>query len=335
MKTGILLALGPPLVLVTMAPTHTAWAGPSVPTGAYITRPVVSGQDLARLVRASPVVRQRYEKAWGLSTAETLQHFVGIRQGKLPQTAMLNVYYFRPSTGSWGYKLRRVKRGTPVFLRGDGTPVMLKVCGNPIAMPVKPLSPQEQAKVSDFTPDESIEALQTDTPPPADPLAFPEAQRMVALEESGAPLPQEPPGPPETADSAEAPLKEKRHSTGFPLPFNILLAGLGSSAHSGLGGGGEASGFSTANPIAPEVAPPAGTSVGTVVRTPTLAPPRTLVAYIPDLPTRGSDSQGASEGESTDEAGRSVSLSAPEPSLALMVSLLPVALWATQRRTTR
>ena len=317
MKPGKILALGTVLVMTTF--TTTAWAEPSVPRGAYIMRPVVSGQDLAKHVRTSPVVCQRYEKAWGLSTPETLKRFMGIRLGKMPQTAMLNVYYFRPATGSWGYKLRRVKRGMPVFLRGDGTPVMMQICGNPIALPAKPLSPQDQAKVADFTPDESIEILRTDTPPPADPIAFPQEQRTVALEESGAPPLAESRG--ETTAVEEASQQEKGHKRGFWLSFSGILSGWGSFLTSGLEGRGGTSNLSTLGSAKPRTPAPGSMSVGSVVRRPKVAAPHTLVTYVEGPLVRGSC-----------DGGHAIPLSAPEPSLALMVPLLPIVLWKARRR---
>lgn len=315
-----------------------------MPRGAYITRPVVSGQDLTKLVRTSPLVRQRYEKAWGLSTVETLKRFAGIRLGKLPQTAMLNVYYFRPTTGSWGYKLRRVKQGTPVFLRTDGTPVMMKICGNPIAKPAKPVSPQDQAKVPDFTPEESIETLHTDTPPPADPAPFPPDQRSVALQESGAPLPAEPTSPPETTfltetpeaatDPGAAPKQEKKRGGGFALPFNLILSSLGSSAASGLVGGGSPGGMSTVSPTNMEGLASSAPSGGTeppsqvMVRTPTVAPRVTRTEVLENIL---GNAGGGGGGKSVRDGGDG-SLSAPEPSMALMLPLLPMVLWKTRRR---
>lgn len=347
MKPGNHFCLGLGATVALASQGTAAWAGPSVPRGAYITRPVVSGQDLAKLVRASPVVRQRYEKAWGLSTVETLKRFAGIRLGKMPQTAMLNVYYFRPATGNWGYKLRRVKQGTPVFLRTDGTPVMMKICGNPIAKPAKPVSPQDQAKVPDFTPEESIEVLHTDTPPPADPAPFPPDQRSVALQESGAPLPAEPASPPETifltetpeiaTDSGAAPKQEKKRGGGIELPFNLILSSLGSSVASGFldGGGPGGMGMASTSNLGglASFALPSGTTEGLpqgVVRTPTLAPRVTRTEEVGDV----LGNTGGGGGKSVRDGGDG-SLSAPEPSLALMLPLLPIVLGKTRLRPTR
>lgn len=324
------------------------WAGPSVPRGAYITRPVISGQDLAKHVRTSPVVRKRYELAWGLSAQETLKRFGGIRLGKMPATTMMNVYYFRPQTNSWGYKLRRVKQGTPVFLRTDGTPVMMKICGNPIVKPAKPVAKKEAEKVPDFSPEEGTETLHTDTPPPADPAPFPEAQRSVALEEAVEPPPStvggasdalapSAPGadtlssPPSSswlteessyAPSTEQPLnssspKEKKGGGGgFRLPFNLAFGDLGAALMPSVLG---------ALLPASTLSDPALDSV--VNNKLTAAENRTPAAYADVF--AGSPLTGSNRSVTN---GGSGSLSAPEPSLGLMFAVLPLAVWKPLRR---
>jgi hypothetical protein len=171
-----------PLLLLFLVLGGSVYAKSGVPRGAYITRPVVSGADLGRLVRENPTVKQRYIKAWGLSEQATLQQFVGIRLGKMPKTTPMLVYYFRPETGKWGYKLRTVKAGSNVFLKQDGTPFLMKICGNPIQKP----APKQAAQLSPenvpvFNPTEPETDLRTDVAPDSTPEPFSRAERVDAL----------------------------------------------------------------------------------------------------------------------------------------------------------
>jgi len=139
-----------------------------MPRGAYLRRPAPTALSLVHQVTTDPIVRRRYERAWSLPAESVLAKFRGVRLSRMTQPKVMKVYYFRPATGIWGYRLRRVNKGCAIFRHPDGSPFLVQVCGNPLQpAPSHPQNlPQSVATtVKDFDPQESLSAdLVMETP---------------------------------------------------------------------------------------------------------------------------------------------------------------------------
>src|SRR5262249_42643760 len=119
---------------------------------------------------------------------------------RLPQDRVLQVYFVRPGERI-GYRLRRVRRGTLIYVLTDNTPALAQVCGNPLraALPPDPFLPpaKETARIPDFDSDDPLPpgssslllgtrtALSFDAPSPDSPFAPSDLEGEVPTPASG------------------------------------------------------------------------------------------------------------------------------------------------------
>ena len=128
----VLLGLG--LALLT---TSDAFASPKMPPGAFLREPAGSVQALNRQLNADPLVGKRYARLYKMPVQDVKSAFTHLKLTHLTQDQVFQVHYVH--TGEQiGYKLRRVRKGTPIYTFDDGTPVLVQVCGNPIRRQVSP-----------------------------------------------------------------------------------------------------------------------------------------------------------------------------------------------------
>ncbi len=112
------------------APTWSA----QMPRGSFLTQPARSAWQLGTQVRANPLVAARYEKHFGVSAlqfANYAQGQLGVRA--LKRSGSYRVFFIKPN-GSIGSGMRKLRKGTPVFVHlRTGKPVLLAECGNPMS----------------------------------------------------------------------------------------------------------------------------------------------------------------------------------------------------------
>jgi hypothetical protein len=166
-------------------------AADPMPRGAYLRHPVTSVEALKRQLQTDPIVRDRYVRTFRMSPQMLALAFARLHLTRLRRDRILQVHYAHPD-GQVGYRLRRVRAGTPVFALPNGTPALAQACGNPLRSALltagATLTPPAAAAAPDFTPDEMAS-------PPAQRSAFDLTPRIAPV---AAPLPA-PTAPPITA----------------------------------------------------------------------------------------------------------------------------------------
>ncbi|MCS6775198.1 MAG: hypothetical protein RMJ43_13535 [Chloroherpetonaceae bacterium] len=153
----------PGIAIVLCMLPGTSVARP-LPPGSFLRRPAPGAGALQHALRTDPVVAQRYMRTFQVSAQELRATFAQLRLIRLPQDRVFRVHYVHRGEVI-GYRVRRVRRGTPVYALRDGTPVLVQVCGNPlqVALPVPEmlLPPLQRLSILDFTPDEPLPPLQS------------------------------------------------------------------------------------------------------------------------------------------------------------------------------
>jgi len=129
-----------------------------MPIGAFLRRPAPTGSALTRQLTDDKLVCIRYARLFNMSPPMVRRAFRRLRLTCLKQDRVLQVFYIR-SGERIGYRLRRVRKGTRVYVLPDGTPLLLRVCGNPIH---KVLSTKRRAplfSVPEYAPYEPLPAI--------------------------------------------------------------------------------------------------------------------------------------------------------------------------------
>jgi hypothetical protein len=70
-------------------------------------------------------------KAFHLPPEVIIRSFVHLKVVPLRADGVYEVHYVHPGE-QIGFRIRRVRQGTPVFALPDGTPLLVQVCGNPL-----------------------------------------------------------------------------------------------------------------------------------------------------------------------------------------------------------
>ncbi len=212
------------------------WLCPAVasrgqmPRGSFLVKPAHSVAQLAAQVQSNRIVASRYERHFGVTAeqfARYAQNQLGLR--RLTRAGSYRVYFIK-SDGTVGSRVRRLRRGTPVFLHlRSGKPVLLGECGNPMQAVLPGLAPPPVATLPPrVTPPSPPRKPETPLPePPVQTLALeaPTAQAPLPLElvvlttwQADPMLSSlEPALPPET------PALKPRRTHLFPLAFLALL----------------------------------------------------------------------------------------------------------------
>jgi hypothetical protein len=134
----------------------------AMPPGAFLRSPASTAEALRKEIASDPAVVTRYARLFHLSPSMVKRAFAGLHLMSLPKDEVFAVHYVH--TGEViGYKLRRVRRGTPVYALPDGTPVLVRVCGNPLRSTVTLSYPDTEPtatdSIPDFTTDEPVQSL--------------------------------------------------------------------------------------------------------------------------------------------------------------------------------
>src|SRR5579871_6525367 len=106
-------------------------AAPRIPLGAFLRAPAPTVEALNRQIRNDPLVCTRYARLFKMSPAMIRAAFAHMRLSRLPEDRILQVHYVHPGERI-SARLRRVRKGTRVYLLADGTPALVQVCGNPV-----------------------------------------------------------------------------------------------------------------------------------------------------------------------------------------------------------
>jgi hypothetical protein len=135
-----------------------------MPPGAFLRQPAESVQALNRQIHTDSLVCQRYARLYNMPVQDVREAFAHLRLTQLSQDRIFQIHYIH--TGERiGYKVRRVRKGTPIYSFADGTPVLIQVCGNPVRPNVGPsrhvgMPPPETvvpAVVAEFDVNEAME----------------------------------------------------------------------------------------------------------------------------------------------------------------------------------
>src|SRR5579871_3125048 len=192
-----------------------AFAAPRMPPGAFLRQPAESVQALNRQLASDPLVCQRYARLYNMPVRDVREAFTHLKLTRLPQDQIFQIHYVH--TGERiGYKVRRVRKGTPVYTLDDGTPALVQVCGNPVRPRVNPShhvgmppAETEAPAVVDFNANEALEMAPsnpmmelnglrsgppgTQLPPPLDFVEIPEIPAEAPTDTSTTRLHRAPP----------------------------------------------------------------------------------------------------------------------------------------------
>lgn len=103
----------------------------AMPPGAFLRHPVADVSALKRELNRDNLAVTRYSRLLRLSPAMVRTTFAGLHLTRLQRDMLLSVHYVHAGE-TIGSKVRRVRKGTPIFALPDGTPFLVKVCGNPL-----------------------------------------------------------------------------------------------------------------------------------------------------------------------------------------------------------
>ena len=133
----------------------------AMPEGAFLKHPVYSVSGLRHELRDASTLAL-YQKAFGATKADLQQQFGKLHLTSLRHDAVMRVYY-RSKDAHWGYRTRRVRRGTRIFADRNGTAVLIRVCGNPVKTRVAD-EEVTNATIPDFSPDEPMASVIPSSP---------------------------------------------------------------------------------------------------------------------------------------------------------------------------
>lgn len=127
--------------LLMLFPLDASRAAPHLPRNSYLRQRVHTARELNRQLRTHPAVLIRYARTFNMAPVLVRMAFQQLRLSYLPADRTLQVHYVLHGE-IIGYRVRRIRHGTPVFVLPDGTPVLLRICGNPLRADLKVQTPQ-------------------------------------------------------------------------------------------------------------------------------------------------------------------------------------------------
>ncbi len=146
--------------LCLVSASSEAVASKRMPAGSFLRRPVASAQAFTQALHTDPLVLSRYARLFHLTPNQVQEAFAHVHVIKLPQDDFLRVHYVKNGE-QIGYRLRRVRKGTPVLAFSDDTPIIVQVCGNPIQshfrMPALMIPAEQTKQIADFRAEEPLE----------------------------------------------------------------------------------------------------------------------------------------------------------------------------------
>lgn len=148
-----------------------------MPRGSYLRKPAPTVAALCVQVKNDPLVMERYSRLFRMTPPLVRGAFAQLRLSRMKSDQISRVYYAHPNE-KLGYRLRRVKKGTLVFVLPDGSPALVQICGNPLRADLKykrgtivegrhiikdfsPLDEDEARAAGPMELDETMGALQT------------------------------------------------------------------------------------------------------------------------------------------------------------------------------
>jgi len=173
-----------------------------------------------------PVVRARFSRIFHLSPEMVRLAFSRMHLTRMPTTTTLQVWYVHPGERI-GYKVLRVRKGTPIFALPDGTPALIQICGNPmradIPNPIQVLLPSATQRALPGLPATAKDFdLDDDTLPP---YHTPPQLTLGPLREGGLPEGVPPAEPPDFVESTE-PLPPGPLPTTPTMPVPVQLPSI-------------------------------------------------------------------------------------------------------------
>ena len=135
-------------------------AAGKMPRGAYLRKPASTAAALCLQVKSDPLVMERYSRLFRMTPPLVRGAFAQLRLSRMKTDQISRVYYVHPNE-KLGYRLRRVKKGTLVFVLPDGSPALVQICGNPMRADLKykrGTIVEGRSIIKDFTPEDRDEA---------------------------------------------------------------------------------------------------------------------------------------------------------------------------------
>lgn len=162
----------------------SAGAMAKMPPNSYLLRTVDSPKAIVAQIKSSRVVRDRYQRHFGMTEAELTQYIMSLRLTRLPSRGLWTVYNV-PQSGELRSRVLNLPKGTKVFVDWQGKPALQWICGNPMTRGPKDVVSTNEVVASvvaapvepmiEMAP--SVEAPVTEVPvvseilPPATPVA--------------------------------------------------------------------------------------------------------------------------------------------------------------------
>ncbi len=140
------------------------WTRKGMPPGAYLASPAVSKTDLKNQLENNPELMKKYLRVFRGNTPREIRSYLGsLELIKLERDTPFNVYYWHKD--GEGYRARMVKKGTYVFVDGQGKPILVQVCGNPLrnilGLPEPLKGAQNTSSIQEFLEDEPLPPRRT------------------------------------------------------------------------------------------------------------------------------------------------------------------------------
>ncbi len=110
----------------------------------FINKRVASVQQLISHAQSDPEVMDRYRRHFGMTDTQVIAYFKTLRVSTLKETGYYRVYLV-PDDGTIRSRMRKLKKGEPVFVDSEGRYILMEECGNP--MTAGPLNPEANNRV--------------------------------------------------------------------------------------------------------------------------------------------------------------------------------------------
>jgi hypothetical protein len=98
----------------------------------YIVRPAPSLSSLISQVKAERILRDRYQRHYGMTTEEVLAFLGTLHEVHLGQAGVFTVYNVPKATGELRMRVLKLKKGERVYADASGVPQVVGICGNPM-----------------------------------------------------------------------------------------------------------------------------------------------------------------------------------------------------------
>jgi hypothetical protein len=128
-----------------------------MPPGSFLPLPARSRNEVLQQVTRNSALARRYAHAFHTTPAAIIRTFGRMHLIKLRQDLVGPILYVHPGERI-GMRIRRLRKGTNIFVSPEGTPILVQICGNPLNSRVPLAAAPSDTFVPDFQPYEPIEA---------------------------------------------------------------------------------------------------------------------------------------------------------------------------------